>query len=62
MYELDLIQQMIYSPFSIERLITGVFGGLGIWLDIRLLWMVIYEYRKKGDGEKYLKYGKKLSP
>jgi len=61
MYELDLIQQMIYSPFSIERLIMGVFGGLGIWLDIRLLWMVIYEYRKKGDGEKYLKYGKKLS-
>lgn len=62
MSDIELLKYMITSPFTFERLITAIFGGLGIWMDIRLLWMVIYEYRKKDDGEKYLKYGKKLVP
>ena len=62
MYELELLNKMVYTPFTFYRLFTAICISLGIWVDIKLLWMVIYEYKKRGDGEKYLKYGKKLVP
>jgi len=45
----------LVSPYNY---ITSFFIMCGIWAITRLLKMVIYEYKKKGDGEKYLKNGK----
>ena len=44
------------------RLIDAFFIFCGLYADSKLFWMIIYEYKKEGDGEKYLKYGKKLVP
>jgi len=44
------------------RLIQAFFIICGLYADSKLFWMVIYEYKNKDDGEKYLKYGKKLVP
>jgi len=41
------------------RLIQGCFIFAGLWADMRLLKMVIYEWKNKGGGEKYLRYGSK---
>lgn len=63
MYELELLNQIIYSPFTIERLFMAVCCSLGIWVDMKLLWVLIYQIKYGGDaGENYLRYGKKLAP
>lgn len=28
---------------------------MGMWMDAKLLWMCIHEFKNKGDGEKYLR-------
>lgn len=39
------------SPFEYIR---GLFIILGFYVNAKLFWMVIYEIKNKGDGEKYL--------
>ena len=46
----------------IENYIQALFIMCGLWSIAVLLKMLICEIKKKGDGEKYLKYGKKLVP
>lgn len=53
---------MFDFTFNPNNIMTAFFIVCGIYADSKLLWMIIYEIKNKGDGEKYLKYGKKLVP
>lgn len=48
---------LLYS----NRYYEAVFITLGIIAIGKLFWMVVYEYRWRGAGEDYLRYGKKFT-
>lgn len=59
MSDFDTLLFMINSPFTIQRLFIAVWVALGIFMDIKLFWMVVYQWKYGGDaGREYLRYGK----
>jgi hypothetical protein len=58
--DLSFLEYLIYQPFNLWRLLQALFISLGIWVDIKLLWMLIYEVKYGNNmGEIYFLYGKK---
>lgn len=42
------------------RIIPASFIYAGLYVDMRLLKMVYYEFKNEGDGDLYLRYGSKF--
>ena len=42
-------------PITPQTLFEATWIMAGIYIDARLCWMVIYEYKCKDDGMKYLR-------
>jgi len=40
---------------TLSTLFQSFWIVMGLWVDCKLLWMVIYECLEKGAGEKYMK-------
>lgn len=45
----------ISNMITIYTLFQAFWIMAGLWLDAKLAWMVIYEFKNPGDGEKYLR-------
>jgi len=59
MYYLLIIQEELrrnnFHIPTLKTLFEAVWIIAGLWMLSKLAWMNIYEFRKKGDGEKYFR-------
>lgn len=52
---------LLYPFYNLNKLATSIIIMLGLWAISKLFWMVVYEYRWKGAGDDYLRYGKEFT-
>lgn len=52
---------LFYPLKDLNKLFTSIMIMLGLWVISKLFWMVVYEYRWRGAGEDYLRYGKEFT-
>ena len=57
---LNMMDALLYPLNNLDKAFTSIMIMLGLFVDAKLFWMVVYEYRWKGAGDDYLRYGKKF--
>jgi hypothetical protein len=55
-----MLEELLYPLNNLDKTFTSIMIMLGLFVDGKLFWMVVYEYRWRGAGDDYLRYGKKF--
>jgi len=61
MEEMHNMMDVLLHPLNnLNTLFSSIMIMLGLFAVAKIFWMVVYEYRWRGAGDDYLRYGKKF--